>query len=539
VLIADEGLKRHQSSVTPAESLLVMFADFEERGVPYKVYNVDGSGELRMKAVHFLLAELASSDGDLPVVFLADVTSNIVDSRTGMKYVSFISSSTVGHEVKVEMTTLLEHQDLETFESELRYLVHLNPSLLTRRTIWLVDGDRGRTRAIENVLGKMAEIHLCWWHKQNNISDHFAKAIRQSGPKCWTKKSLRAELTLRGVTGLSTLRKADLLAILEAKVLAEEAELEEEVREDGCPPAAKEKDGEEVDGDSVEARRGEACENGDLVQAAGAGNEVVAIEDDEDECMVDGVELLRFTTTKQLFVYMRSGVDLEDTHARLDRVKATYSDEKLSKYIDEELRPTIKYWANSHRVWNLTFGLTTSTMQENLHWSLKSKLRGCSVMAHMFRAFLVRVLTGRAVSVERRQATVKPLKHLIRDLAVKGGRRLVNALQTCVTKSGQNRLLMEFDLEEGRKSWDIPWSEAAETIQLMNDAMLLQDGTSWLRFTYLFEGAQDQMARRRLFVVEMREVDDDHPQRPHLVLVLPSGSVACSCGEVWEWGSYG
>jgi len=247
--------------------------------------------------------------------------------------------------------------------------------------------------------------------------------------------------------------------------------------------------------------------------------------------------LLRFSTTKQLFVYMRSGVDLEDTHARLERVKATYSDEKLSKYIDEELRPTIKYWANAHRVWNLTFGLTSSTMQENLHWSLKSKLRGCSVMAHMFRAFLVRVLNGRAVSVQRRQATVKPLKNLIRDLVVKGGRRLVNALETCVTKSGQSRLLMEFDLAEGRKSREIPWSEAAKTIQLMNDALLLQDGASWLRFTYLFEDAQDQVASR-LFVVEMTEVDDDHPQRPHLVLVLPSGSVACSCGEVSAWGGF-
>jgi len=265
VLIADEGLKRHRSSVTPAESLRVMFEDFEERGVLFKVYSIDGSGDSRMKAVHFMLPELASTDGDMPVVFLADVTSNIVDSRTGMKYVSFISSTTVGHEVKVEMTTLLEHEDLGTFESELRYLVQLNPSLLTRRTIWLVDGDRGRIRAIENVLGEMAEIHLCWWHKQNNISDHFGKAIRRSGPKCWTKKSLRAELTLRGVTGLSTLRKADLLAILEAKVLAEEAECEEEELEDGCPPAAKEKGGEQDDGDSVEARQGEGTENGDLV----------------------------------------------------------------------------------------------------------------------------------------------------------------------------------------------------------------------------------------------------------------------------------
>mmetsp|Transcript_20228 Transcript_20228/g.50088 ORF Transcript_20228/g.50088 Transcript_20228/m.50088 type:complete len:250 (-) Transcript_20228:990-1739(-) len=119
-------------------------------------------------------------------------------------------------------------------------------------------------------------------------------------------------------------------------------------------------------------------------------------------------------------MFMRNGVDYEDTNARLDRVKRTYADEKLSKYINEELRPTIKYWSKAYRVWNLSMGLATSTMQEGVHWSLKSQLRGRSVMAHMLQNFLLRVLLNRKIGVERRRSSINPLRNLKNALTQKG-----------------------------------------------------------------------------------------------------------------------
>mmetsp|Transcript_20228 Transcript_20228/g.50098 ORF Transcript_20228/g.50098 Transcript_20228/m.50098 type:complete len:98 (-) Transcript_20228:2110-2403(-) len=62
----------------------------------------------------------------------------------------------------LELTSILEAQDLESFVAEMRFLVAKNPSLLLRRSVWLNDGDRGRIRAIEIVLGERATIHLCW-----------------------------------------------------------------------------------------------------------------------------------------------------------------------------------------------------------------------------------------------------------------------------------------------------------------------------------------------------------------------------------------
>jgi hypothetical protein len=84
---------------------------------------------------------------------------------------------------------------------------------------------------------------------------------------------------------------------------------------------------------------------------------------------------LGFTSPKQLFHYMRSGQSAELTLRRLEKVKRCYPDPELIRYVDEELKSTLKYWANCFRVWNLTFGLTGSTMQESVLWSLKAKLR--------------------------------------------------------------------------------------------------------------------------------------------------------------------
>mmetsp|Transcript_18047 Transcript_18047/g.45648 ORF Transcript_18047/g.45648 Transcript_18047/m.45648 type:complete len:254 (+) Transcript_18047:451-1212(+) len=71
----------------------------------------------------------------------------------------------------------------------------------------------------------------------------------------------------------------------------------------------------------------------------------------------------------------------------------------------------------------------------------------------------------------------------------------------------------------------------------MKKRLFEQEGASFLRFNVLLEEVQ-RIGTGRIFVVDLKEVLDGHPGHPHLVLVLPSGSVACSCGEMADWGAF-
>jgi len=184
-------------------------------------------------------------------------------------------------------------------------------------------------------------------------------------------------------------------------------------------------------------------------------------------------------------------------------------------------------------------GLATSTMQEGVHWSLKSQLRGRSVMAHMLQNFLLRVLLNRKIGVERRRSSIKPLRNLKIALTKKGGRgRLVfESLGPCVTEYGQIRLLTQYALSDGNEFHEVPWAEVVEHGERVREDMLAQDGASWLRFCYLLE--ETQLGQDcRVFVVQLEEENADNSRRPYWLLVLPSGSVSRSCREVAEWGGF-
>jgi len=61
-----------------------------------------------LKAIHMRLAALAPAVTEKPSLFVADVTSSITDSRSGFKYISFITSLELGHNVKVNIVTPME-----------------------------------------------------------------------------------------------------------------------------------------------------------------------------------------------------------------------------------------------------------------------------------------------------------------------------------------------------------------------------------------------------------------------------------------------
>jgi len=110
--------------------------------------------------------------------------------------------------------------------------------------------------------------------------------------------------------------------MLEEQVLKNEANDLSESREDG-----------ESDDDDVAAatQYGDgAAERQDGNVTAGDGEVENVLDEQEEDEDAEGAEvLLRLTTVKKLFMFMRNGVDYEDTNARLDCVKRTYADEKL------------------------------------------------------------------------------------------------------------------------------------------------------------------------------------------------------------------
>lgn len=448
------------------------------------------------------LPELLNPNDPQPSVFLADVTSNVVDARTGYKATSFISTCSPGHSVNVVMASVIKREDYATFHSELEFLIELDTNLPLRRTTWFVDGDKGRIKAIRGLL-PLAEIHLCWWHKENNIIDHFAKAIKKHGPKDLTVAELVSSIRARGVKcnpgwGRDKL-KAKLDELMEM----------EETPEGGSGHIAG--TGEE-----------EEEESGELGS--------------EDDLIAPSTGLLRFTSPKEVFRYIRSGESLVDTLARLERVKESYPEPELIRYIDEELKSTLKYWANAFRVWNLCFGLSTSTMQESIHWSLKARLKGKSVFAHMLPAFLIKTLERRAVNVERKRVSGDPLSKLRQRLELQRGRMMVASMEP-VNLEGQDYVLRQFDRALGKVAKEIQSNEVNQYVSQKWEGLLAQEGASLHRFWLVVESFAESETPGRLFAVTQAEAGEANPGKLHLVFVLPNGSFCCSCGDVASWGA--
>jgi hypothetical protein len=92
---------------------------------------------------------------------MADVT-HIGEPRSGFTKMSTWCTVTANHEIYNLTAGYQAHEDFETFLNELDFLIECVPSIADseRSLVILVDGDRGRIKAIHNRLPH-AKVYMC------------------------------------------------------------------------------------------------------------------------------------------------------------------------------------------------------------------------------------------------------------------------------------------------------------------------------------------------------------------------------------------
>ena len=101
-------------------------------------------------------------------LLMADVTF-IGDKRSGFEKVSSFCAVSGNHDIFLLTSGLLAHENTETFRAELQFILkHVDPTLASRSIVVIVDGDRGRIRALHQIL-PLAKVYMCLWHKTENM----------------------------------------------------------------------------------------------------------------------------------------------------------------------------------------------------------------------------------------------------------------------------------------------------------------------------------------------------------------------------------
>lgn len=526
-----------------------------------------------LNAIYMHVKDIAHDHSDECAVYTADVTYGLVDGRCGLTKTSFISSVSPSHLVRPLVVSLVKHEDQATFIKELLFLkAKVDPGLESRRVIFLIDGDRGRIAAIRSML-PLARIYLCLWHKEENIKKHVGPALaaRRKASGGATVAELRQELLKRGVHLKRTAKKLELEQALEAAETAglvrdvtvgttgptEAAEAAGPVRDvtvdaTGSLGAAEEGDHDDEDAqlDALIADQDDEEESPDqlppLVTVSQSSSSAaqpptsaeppitpVARADREEDMTKPFPEINSFNpvTAKQVFKWLREGVDHRDTAARLKYLAQHVP--SISEYVLGELVSTEPYWADWARIWGLTFGLVSSTMQENLHWSLKSQLRGNCVFPHHFIDFLIKTLSRRQLIAERKRKSSKTFDNLQRDLTLNGYKTFVEVAQMWTTLEAQDHLYQELDMAQA-------YEETIELFsreQVMENLPLQRRGASANRFAMLMD--QDEGALgpdgAKYYAVRHNALDSD--AKPDIVCVTKNGSFACTCGDVAAMGA--
>jgi len=187
---------------------------------------------------------------------------------------------------------------------------------------------------------------------------------------------------------------------------------------------------------------------------------------------------------------------------------------------------TMVYWADWSRVWGLTFGLEASTMQENVHWSLKSQLGTNCLPLHRFIGFLDKVMTRRQIKINHVRENPKSMDTLRTTLS-NGFSAFVKCCEKCVITEGQYYLFAQFDEAQAYEIEQLTTKAA-----VMDKLRFEEASASAKRFSLMLDSIEKLEESGRYFLVKHREHD-----KQHVVAVMLNGSIACSCGEAAARGA--
>ena len=254
----------------------------------------------------------------LEFVFTADVTFNITDPDHGFNKLSIISLINRGRLITPLVYSAIQNEDYATFAAELEFFLEaVDPTLKFRAVVFIVDGDRGRIKAIRKFLPR-ARIFMCIWHKGVNFESHFgnltlravedADQVEPSEYEKLTCTVLRAKLAgekydAKPIFGkpLSKLNRSELLQALSEQHKDEEP---------GAPPTSEPNNQEETQ--------------------------------IREQTNINNLSLTSFNGAKEVFHFLKSSRNEEEALQRIAMLAERFPGKR--SYLETEVKATIKYW---------------------------------------------------------------------------------------------------------------------------------------------------------------------------------------------------
>jgi hypothetical protein len=466
--------------------------------IPYRLMTLAVGARAGLRAIHFHIPELSQDLGQNDfAVLTADVTYNLVDPRSGFRRISFISAISPGHSIRCLVTSLVVSESEATFTSELVFLLEIFAWLRDLPIVFLVDGDKGRIAAIRTVL-PAAHVQLCLWHKGQNLQDRLTPAV----------------LANRGGGGAAAAEAADTARLVPANETSGSFDMgldvadEEEITLESVEESME---GDIGTDDSLDADA--ESDPPSIAPNSGLGGDLSG----------DPLPAVNFSnaTAGGIFRWLQRAHSRSDALRRLAELAVAFPSQE--SYINGELTRSIDLWAAYARVWTLDFGLVATSIQENLHWSLKSRLKGRSVPPHLFCAFLVKTMRQRQLRINRDLYSARSMDSICQEMR-SGQADVLASFQQWLKPEGIKYFLGQFKL--GKDDYivhdlDVIVSSSALPVQ--------RRASSARRFEQLLR--VDEARTARLYKIEHRTCSTFD-----LVRISSNGSFACTCGDFARMG---
>jgi hypothetical protein len=425
---------------------------------------------------------------------MADVTWHITDERAGFPKLSMCIAIQPDHKVEVLCVSVLVSESKHTFIFEAQFLKETYIAFQEDASfVTYVDGDKGRIGALETVFPG-AKVYLCLIHKAANVKG-----------RC---PNNRVNAVLRDKS--------------EKKANAEEEENAEEedvfyIMCDCC-------------NEWIQVRK-QIISRYEQDESLSYICTVCRDTKEEVEMETENQFLKCFSERKGqqfhkmnasfAFKYILKCSDVNDGIKRCKDVVEIFPEQ--SDYFHKEIIPNMHRLVDFTRIWQLTFGLDTTAIQENSFWTLKSKLGGNMIPLHQLPDFVHKCFTDRYMNQVSRHSVA--LTSDLKNIEDNGFPELVSLLKGYASDSGKIALVKVVKARN-ENSIDVMFDESAVYERM--DSLQAIDSNHMRRFLLYVE----QAPKPRTIYTVKKNINNS----VFYVCIDGSGSSACSCGDFATYG---
>jgi hypothetical protein len=452
-----------------------------------------------------------STDCKVTVV-TSDVTFGVVNAATGFKKLSMYTALTPSHQAFVMSSSLITHEDIETFEFEIDVLLTKYPYLADDKFVLIVDGDRAKWHAARAKF-KNVTIIVCLYHMSENIKAHFGPMCKRSAKSKQSTASKEAATTEDGaIDENAALSPAKIDLESDCWIQCEACEKWRKVSQsfnsndflkqftcvqnnwdsfNSCDIEEQECFAVTIDVGNTSTSTEECLDEDDPKGPASPtsfSTPTAAATSSNASTSIGGIfkghgEINNITWNK-MWKYLRTAPTIAHVRSRLNEVQMLFPGAKT--YI-KFLWDNVATWAACASEWQLTFGFQASSMQEGIFSALKSALRNKTLPAHLVPKFIREKMKTRLINRARKQIHVAlGRSDRLQTIAEKTCKTLVHHVQIFMDDHSQVLFLEEYEASDVYSAQKLAFPQ--EVQQMMPTAAFRQ--SSHRRFQCLIDMLQ-------------------------------------------------